>query len=129
MMTMNDPSDKLRNGLILNLESSINEILEGIGEIKSDIKVLRLENGQHTKELKKADSRFTTAIKKTNDRITLHLKDHTENTEFMGISPFMRKLGKKHWKILFGGLLAAQVALAALLMKYGIEKIIGLFTR
>lgn len=126
---MNDPSDKLRNGLILNLESSINEILEGIGEIRSDIKVLRLENGRHAKELKKADSRFTTAIKKTNDRITLHLKDHAENTEFMGISPFMRSFGKKHWKILFGGLLAAQVALAALLMKYGIEKIIGLFAR
>jgi len=128
-MSTDNCSDKLRNGLILNLESSINEILEGIGEIRSELKGLRLENEQHTYELKKTETRFSTTVKRTNDRIDLHLKDHSENTEFMGISPFIRKFGKKHWKVLFSGLLIAQVALATLLMKYGIEKIIGLFAR
>jgi hypothetical protein len=128
-MNTDSHNDKLRNGLLLNLESSINEILEGIGEIRSELKGLRLENEQHALQLNKTEARFSTAIKRTNDRINLHLKDHLENTEFMGISPFVRKFGKKHWKVLFSGLLIAQVALAALLMKYGIEKIIGIFTR
>ena len=126
-MSIENQNGKLRNGLILNLESSINEILQGIGEIRSDLRGLRQDSEQHSKDLKKTESRFTAALKRTDGRIDHHLKDHCENTEFMGIAPFCRKYGKKHWRALFGGMLIVQIALAALIMKYGIEKIINLF--
>lgn len=126
-MTGEENNEKLRNGLLLSLESSINEILGGIGEIRSDIKALALEGGQLSKELKRTESKLASALKKTDERIAGHLKDHSENAEYMGVAPYLRRYGKKHWKALFGGLLAAQIMLAALIMKYGIEKILALF--
>jgi hypothetical protein len=128
-MSTDGQSEKLRNGLILYLESSMNEILQGIGEIRSDLKRLRQDSEQHSKDLKKTDSRFSAALKRTDERINHHLRDHSENIEFMGIAPYFRKYGKKHWKTLFGGILIVQIALAGLIMKYGIEKIINIFAR
>lgn len=126
-MSADSQNGKLINGLILNLESSMNEILEGIGEIRSDLKGLRQDNERNSKELKNTESRFTSALKRTDGKINRHLKDHFENIDFMGFAPYLHKYGKKHWKAFFGGILIVQIAIAALIMKYGIEKIIDIF--
>lgn len=122
-----DGKNLLRNGILLDLNAKFAEVMEKQGEILGEIKALRTESERRADTIARLDSKFSAAFKKINERLDAHLTDHITNPNVMGAYPFLKKYTKKHWKIALLIFIAVQIATAALIAKYGVEKIIGLF--
>jgi hypothetical protein len=105
----------LRNGIILDILNDQKEILKKIEKMFAHLREIQKEMKRHSEQIEQ------------------HLKDHSENIDTMGFGKFIEKYGKKHWKFLIGSFLFTQVAIAffisLLMIKFGIEKVIGFFLR
>lgn len=100
--------DTLRNGIILQNQEDLKEVIQGIAEIKSEIK--NLVNFE----------------RQTRTIISSHLKSHSEKPETFLLTA-LGKIGARKWKAVFAAFFLFQVILAVLIFKYGLEKIIGVF--
>jgi|GEM_PF-4953990 len=108
-------SNPLRNGIILNLDQRMDEILRGIGLITGEVKALREEGERHSKALRTMERKQTSAIRKINRRIDSHIEDHRTKVELMGVSTFLKHLARTYkamfW-IVLTLILAGNIALA-----------------
>jgi len=100
----------LRNGLMLQNQENMKEIIQGIAEIKGDLKIL-VDN-----------------VNGTQKQMDGHLLEHKDKPEKFLFDIFA-KLAKKKWGLAFIAMFLClfPVALTILMFKFGVEKIIGIF--
>jgi len=121
-MNKNNGNGKLANDLIVAYDQRQTEILEKLGGIAAQLDSIQIDRKRETRELRDE-------IRKVKARLTTHIEDHQKNPDIMGAAPFLKKYTKKHWKIVLIALFAAQFAMAAMIAKYGVEKVIKVFEK
>lgn len=116
-----------RNGIILNLDKRMDDVLHGIGKIQGELEALRNEGDRRSRDIRKMERRFAKALDAVNARIDGHLKDHSDSAEVMGVIPFSRKYFRRHWRFFFFIFMLGQAMFAALALRFGVEKTLRLF--
>ncbi len=122
---MQGGNSHLRNGIILNLDKRMDEVLHGIGKIQGDVEALRSEGDKRTRELRKIERKLAKAVNKTNERLDTHLCDHVKNEEIMGAVPYLRKYVKRHWRIILALAVLSQLIFALFILRFGVEKLLN----
>lgn len=121
--------NSFRNGIILNLDKRMDEVLKGIGKIQGDIEALRNDGDRRSDELNRVENKLSDGIKNISKRLDQHLKAHYSDVEIMGIVPFIRKYFKRHWRFLVVLFVVGQIVMTCFALKLGIEKFSSLILK
>ena len=59
--TENSNGTPFRNGIVLNLDKRMDDVLHGIGKIQGELEAIRNEGDRRSRDIRKMERRFATA--------------------------------------------------------------------